>query len=93
MLNEKVKKIKLGIIYGGMSTEHEVSIKSAESIIKYLKKEKYEIYKIFINKDGEWLDKSKKKIEDVFTYLKKLDVVFPVLHGLYGEDRNYTRII
>lgn len=90
MLDEK---IKLGIIYGGMSTEHEVSIKSAESIIKNLKKDKYEIHEIFINKNGEWLDKSKEKIEDVFSYLKKLDVVFPVLHGLYGEDRNYTGII
>lgn len=78
--------IKLGIVYGGMSSEHEVSIESAKSVIDNLDKERYEIYEIFINKNGEWLNKAKEKIQDIFTYLKNLDVVFPVLHGMYGED-------
>ena len=81
-----MSKLNLGVIYGGMSTEHEVSIESAKSVIENLKKEKYEIYKIFIDKNGNWLDENSKIIEDIFSYLKNLDVVFPVLHGMYGED-------
>ena len=82
-----MEKIKLGIIFGGMSTENEVSVKSAMSIINNIDVEKYEVYKIYITKNGEWFDYNKnKKIENVMEYLKYLDVVFPVLHGLYGED-------
>ena len=77
---------KLGVVYGGMSTEHEVSINSAKSVIENLNKENYEIFEIYITKNGEWLDKEKNKIENIFKYLKKLDVIFPVLHGKYGED-------
>ena len=78
--------IKLGIIYGGMSTEHEVSMASAKSVISNLNKNKYEIQEIYITKEGKWLDKEEKTIENVFSYLKSFDVVFPVLHGLDGED-------
>ena len=81
-----MKKIALGVIYGGVSTEHEVSIKSAKSIIKNLNKEKYDIYEIYIDKKGDFYDNETGKIEDIFSYLKKLDVAFPVLHGKYGED-------
>ncbi len=90
-----MKKIKLGIVFGGMSTENEVSVKSALSIINNVDTEKYEIYKIYITKDGEWQEfegnedenKNKnKKIDNITEYLKNLDVVIPVLHGLYGED-------
>ena len=93
-------KIKLGIIFGGMSTENEVSVQSAKSIMKELNKEKYEIFPIYISKEGTWYKyletkeniqfgqeiKSKEKIENITEELKKLDVIFPVLHGLYGED-------
>lgn len=78
--------IKLGIIYGGMSTEHEVSVTSARSVISNLNKNKYEISEIFITKEGKWENNQGKQIENIFTYLKNFDVVFPVLHGLYGED-------
>ena len=71
--------IKLGIVYGGMSTEHDVSKKSAKSVVENLNKQKYEIYDIYINKNGEWTDKKNE-------LLKNLDVVFPILHGKYGED-------
>lgn len=82
-----MEKIKLGIIFGGMSTENEVSVKSAMSIINNIDVEKYEVFKIYITKNGEWIDYRKnKRIENVMEYLKFLDVVFPVLHGLYGED-------
>lgn len=78
--------IKLGIIYGGMSTEHEVSVTSAKSVISNLNKDKYEISEIFITKEGKWENGEGKQIENIFTYLKNFDVAFPILHGLYGED-------
>lgn len=95
-----MEKIKLGVIFGGTSTEHEVSIVSGTSVIKNLNKEKYEIYPIYINKNGEWFKYTyqnqefrvgdeiigKEKIDNICEYLKKLDIVFPVLHGLGGED-------
>ena len=91
---------KLGVIFGGMSTENEVSVQSAFSILQNLDKQKYDIYPIYIGKEGTWYSyqgnfdkiefgKSLNQIEeivDVMQYLKGLDMVFPVLHGLYGED-------
>ena len=94
---------KVGVIFGGISTEHDVSIVSGTSVIKNLDKNKYDITPIYISKEGEWYkynvpikeievlkvgDKLENlvKIENIFDTLKKLDVVFPVLHGLGGED-------
>ena len=79
--------IKLGVIFGGMSTENEVSVKSGISILNNLDKKKYDVYPIYIDKDGLWYEhETNKKIENIVAYLKKIDIVFPVLHGLYGED-------
>lgn len=88
---------KLGVIFGGMSTEDKVSCISGASVIKNLNKEKYEVFPIFIDKNGNWFKveiteenklkmENKKQIENVFTYLKQMDLIFPILHGLYGED-------
>lgn len=78
---------KLGVILGGMSTENEVSKISGQSVLDNLDKNKYEVYPIYIDKDGNWFKyDTEEKIENIIEYLKKLDVVFPVLHGLYGED-------
>ena len=93
-------KIKLAVICGGMSTEHNVSIVSADTILKNLNRKKYDVYPIYIDKDGKWYEfqpqdmeikvgddiEEKSEISNVMEYLKKLDIVFPVLHGLYGED-------
>lgn len=96
-------KIKVGVIFGGQSTEHEVSVVSGSSVLKNLNKDKYEIYPIYISKKGEWYHYTKEiekveifnigeepkeleKIENEFEVLKEQDVIFPVLHGLYGED-------
>ena len=49
-----MEKIKVGVIFGGQSTEHDVSVVSGSSVIKNLNKEKYEIYPIYISKNGEW---------------------------------------
>ena len=97
-----MSKIKLGVIFGGMSTEHDVSIVSGLSVLKNLNKEKYEIYPIYISESGEMYeyleDYSNKeikvgdklenisKLENPIGYLKNMDCIFPVLHGLYGED-------
>lgn len=82
--------MKLGIIFGGMSTENEVSIASAKSIIENLDTKKYDIFPIYIEKDGTWYEGTKqkedKKIRNIMDYLQNMDILFPVLHGLYGED-------
>ncbi len=81
--------IKLGIIYGGTSTEHNVSEMSAKSVIENIDKEKYEIHEIYINEYGKWFEiikGEKEKIYNIVWLLKELDVVFPVLHGKGGED-------
>lgn len=92
-------KVKLGLIFGGMSTENEVSVMSANSILKNLDKDKYEIFPIYISKYGGWyeylnldnieIDKNlsnTREINNIVKYLQNLDIIFPVLHGLYGED-------
>ena len=98
-----MSKIKLAVIFGGISTEHDISIISGTSVIENLDKNKYDIYPIYISKSGEWNKYTKEiskiktlelsnqvtpieKIQDVMEYLKQMDVIFPVLHGLGGED-------
>ena len=95
-----MEKIKVGIIFGGMSTENEVSVVSANSILINIDREKYEIFPIYIDKDGKWYEYKEDgrkrtlgekvenidEIQNIIDYIQKLDVVFPVLHGLYGED-------
>ncbi|MCB1109608.1 MAG: D-alanine--D-alanine ligase [Chlamydiia bacterium] len=74
-------KKRVGVLFGGQSEEHEVSIRSAESVIKYLDPKKYEVIPIKIEKDGTW------GWESSLSLLKEsFDVIFPVLHGPYGED-------
>ncbi|MCF7833881.1 MAG: D-alanine--D-alanine ligase [Candidatus Pacebacteria bacterium] len=69
-------KITVAVLYGGRSAEHEVSLNSAKNIIGSFDKEKYNVLPVKISKKGEFsLD-----------FVSKADVVFPVLHGPYGED-------
>ncbi len=70
------KKLKIGVLFGGKSAEHEVSLASAKNIINALDKTKYEISKIKIPRDGKFN----------FSSIQKFDVIFPVLHGPFGED-------
>lgn len=96
-------KEKIAVVFGGMSTEHDVSIVSGTSVLKNLNKEKYDIFPVYIDREGNWFKYTKPvdkievlnvgdkieeldKIEEPMEYLKNIDVVFPVLHGLYGED-------
>ncbi len=124
-----MKKLRVGIIYGGRSGEHEVSIASAAAVVQNLDKQRYEAIPIRIEKDGRWIiadrlpasssaaeviEQSRAHTaqrlgrggreahlvahpgeEQIMTIERgnnpsitglALDVVFPVLHGPYGED-------
>lgn len=119
-----MEKIKVGVVYGGRSGEHEVSIRSAKTVIEQIDKEKYDVLPIAITKEGNWLNpfdslallppetrelltaqienfsrgavallgdtnyKGLTKLEsgERGEQFAKLDVVFPVLHGTFGED-------
>jgi len=114
----KTEKIKVGLIFGGRSGEHEVSFCSASSIIKAIDKDKYSVVPIGITKEGRWISPRDSELAlqsgriegkgtvtllnnpsgtalvridnnqrlDKSSTLEKLDVIFPVLHGPYGED-------
>src|SRR5262245_41721839 len=99
-------KLRVGVIYGGRSGAHEVSIASAAAIFKHLDPAKYEAVPIKIGKDGRWaltgdvpkaLSAAEVHRQTESTALQAIeptaalsdshiDVVFPVLHGPYGED-------
>jgi D-alanine-D-alanine ligase len=100
-----VPKLRVGVIYGGRSGEHEVSVVSASSVFKYLDRTRYDAVPIRIEKDGGWVLPTQApafaSAADVTrngpssdgatpveptAALRGLDVVFPVLHGPYGED-------
>jgi D-alanine-D-alanine ligase len=119
---EKKRKIRVGLVFGGRSGEHEVSLASATSVMANLDKEKYDVVPIGITKEGSWLlgvapprlleaeqsasheeglerstavtltgDPSLRRLIPVRGSEQlgadgALDVVFPVLHGTYGED-------
>jgi D-alanine-D-alanine ligase len=105
------KKIRVGIIFGGKSLEHEVSIRSARNVFQLIDKKKYEPIAIGIDKVGTWylcrpnflleqsdalvtFDQTNRNIIAKFDICElfasnirnKIDVVFPVLHGAFGED-------
>lgn len=107
------KRLRVGILFGGRSGEHEVSLASATSVIRALDPEKYEAIPIGITKDGRWLvgGGALKLLPDVLRSGERVvlppdpsaaalvpltpgpgqpsvrvDVVFPVLHGTFGED-------
>lgn len=88
------------IICGGQSTEHTISRMSCTSVLKNLHRNRYELTLVGIDRDGQWylLDDTQEdlsldswldnaqEITDIYNLLKKQDVIFPVLHGQYGED-------
>lgn len=76
-------KTRVAILYGGRSGEHEISLRSAESIMKAMDRSKYEVLEYFISKDGKWRPKPILPEPGVHP---EIDVVFPVLHGTFGED-------
>ena len=117
-MSEKSRKLRVGVLFGGRSGEHEVSLMSARSVLAYLDREKYEVVEIGIDHNGTWLVGEQvlekflhSKLEDltpavyipdptrrglytfrengqaqIFHQVAELDVLFPVLHGTFGED-------
>ena len=74
--------LRVAVLYGGRSGEHEISLRSAESIIAALDRTKYEVQRVLITKEGRW---------EPGPILPEpganaIDVVFPILHGTFGED-------
>jgi len=116
------KKVRVGVIFGGRSGEHEVSIRSAQAIIQAIDRKKFDVVPIAISKEGKWLgpaqsttllpdkvhnllearssdggdiallgDPSHKGLISIQSQgsspvAERLDVVFPALHGPFGED-------
>ncbi len=75
-----MKKIKIAVLYGGRSAEHDVSILSTKNVLAVLNKSRYKATLFKIPKKGAWPSPL------VFKKLSQVDVVFPILHGPYGED-------
>ena len=76
-------KLKVAVIYGGRTGEHEVSVRSARAVMDGLDPAKYEKLEYFIDQQGKWLPKP---ILPEPGAHPEIDVVFPVLHGTFGED-------
>lgn len=76
-------KRTVAILYGGRSGEHEISVRSAQSILAAIDREKYDVTEYFISPEGKW---SPRPILPEPGANTGIDVVFPVLHGTYGED-------
>ncbi|HRF48947.1 MAG TPA: D-alanine--D-alanine ligase family protein [Anaerolineales bacterium] len=107
-----MSKIRVGLIFGGRSAEHEVSLMSARSVLAAIDKNKYDVTLIGITRAGRWLAggdplmaltapgqepgsasaalevhvASSTSVQHLPEELGALDVVFPLLHGPYGED-------
>lgn len=76
-------KLRVAVVYGGRSGEHEVSLRSAESIIAQLDPERYEVLRYLVSKEGKW---SPGPILPEPGGNPGIDVVFPIVHGTFGED-------
>ncbi len=76
-------KMTIAVVYGGRSGEHDISVRSAKSILAALDRSKYEIHEIFITKEGKW---EPGPILPEPGANAGIDVVFPILHGTFGED-------
>ncbi len=76
-------KTRVAVVYGGRSGEHEISLLSAEAVIAAMDPQRYEVTRFVIGKDGKW---DPRPILPEPGANPDIDVVFPVLHGTYGED-------
>lgn len=101
---EPLAKLRVGVVFGGRSGEHEVSLMSARNIIEGLNPDIYAIHYFGISKKGQWIGglEAKKCLEnescvkdprneelisgEIFHHLQRCDILFPVLHGPFGED-------
>ena len=88
---------KVLLLFGGNSSEHEISCKSIINVIKNIDTNLFEYKTVGITKDGRWIECNLEniinndwynltEIENIIKYLKQFDLVFPVMHGAGGED-------
>jgi D-alanine-D-alanine ligase len=104
-MNIPTKKIRVAVLYGGRSGEHEISLQSAASVLRHLDRERFEAVPIGIDRQGNWLLNDITQIDTAHKSLplqtanartlaspsqaqrdQLFDVVFPALHGTFGED-------
>ncbi len=78
-----MSKLRVAVLYGGRTGEHEVSLNSAESVIRAMDPARYDVERILITKEGRWQPRA---ISPEPGGNPGIDVVFPVLHGTFGED-------
>lgn len=95
---KNVKKLKLGLIFGGKSAEHEISLRSAKNVYEGIDRSHFDVTPFFISKNGGWVSKDaaldclkggNSEIKESFNPLIELamcDVACPILHGQNGED-------
>lgn len=81
-------KQRIAILYGGPSNEHEVSVNSAKNVIAHIDTDLYEPVEIFISKEGLFRigENEFETVPAIEEISKIADIVFPVLHGKFGED-------
>ncbi|NJC12603.1 D-alanine-D-alanine ligase [Micromonospora profundi] len=85
---------RLAVLYGGRSGEHAVSRRSGESILAALDRERYQITKVLIGTDGAWhVDGRPTPLPQALRVVRAQDVVFPALHGPYGEDGTVASLL
>src|SRR4030042_1123331 len=119
------RKLRVGVIFGGRSGEHEISLMSARFVLSMLDPRRYEVTQIGISHEGAWLTGEnvlevmqkgqietlqqaallpdptveginiieKTEHESLIKLFTKLDVIFPVLHGTFGEDGTLQGIL
>ncbi|MFM2123585.1 MAG: hypothetical protein RL328_36 [Acidobacteriota bacterium] len=75
-------KVRVAVLCGGRSGEHEISLRSSEAILKGLDASKYDVSRVFISKEGNWEPGPIVPQPGANPF----DVVFPILHGTFGED-------
>jgi len=117
-MSDRNQKLKVAVLFGGVSGEHEISLLSARSILSALDPQRYEVIQIGITHEGQWYSGenvlegfnagdltsctpatllpdptrngiyllNKEQSHELLSHLSSVDVVFPVLHGTFGED-------
>lgn len=84
-------KVRVGVLRGGPSSEHEVSLKTGETAIRHIPQDYYEIEDIFISLDGQW---HRQGLPVTPTHaISRVDVIFNALHGHFGEDGKVQHIL
>src|SRR5712692_5233426 len=110
MASRRTKRLKVGVLFGGRSAEHEVSVVSAQGVMAAMDGDRFQSVPIGVTREGTWLTPSQtehaleriraerlKSLDEplgagilhrtqVFAALRRIDIVFPLIHGTNGED-------